>query len=306
MLSFRKEFFKKNITFINASVPGPQLGTIYNISYFVNELPNDGKKRVLIIALDPTFFTIDHGKKGMEKDELQEGSLLRKLIRIPGINLRLIYRDNLGYFFSLNELKEKIKGKKDISFSALAYQNGYRVDGSFRDMVSLRNPPNQNGITAIQIHKKIEEFEKSSSHEYFENDTTKIVKNNLQHLSDLLDLCKQKNITVIGLIPPSPTLVAQVFYSTSTTFGEKNRQLRKDEMELFTRHGFKAYDLSDINLYGASNFEFFDALHGTDLLFARVGLYLAVNKKDPTLAPLLDTKALREMIKKSKGGFLSF
>jgi hypothetical protein len=77
-------------------------------------------------------------------------------------------------------------------------------------------------------------------------------------------------------------------------------------MELFTRHGFKAYDLSDINLYGASNFEFFDALHGTDLLFARVGLYLAVNKKDPTLAPLLDTKALREMIKKSKGGFLSF
>ena len=117
----------------------------------------------------------------------------------------------------------------------------------------------------------------------------------------ILKFCK-KNITVVAFIPPDPVEVAQEVHKNVSPYAQSQNKLVKNIAEIFSENKSTFLDLSDISLYGGKDEEFIDLIHGGDLVYAKMLLYLT--ERDGTLRKYVDVSALERMVRTTQGDFI--
>ena len=93
-------------------------------------------------------------------------------------------------------------------------------------------------------------------------------------------------------------------YASTTVYGKETLLIDSDIQVIFIAYGFHLYNLSDIAVYQGREDEFRDTVHMTDVMAAKMTLYLGLH--DPTIGSVVDVTKLRDSIKHQKNGFLNF
>ena len=292
----RKEFFVSPERFLNVAVPRPfsDLDTMHN---FIDALPEDGKKRTLFLLLDKRYFTEEYkGKFSTEEDTFI--TQFRKLIGKP---LRLVYLDYFSHRYSLHDLvNASIHTNNRIGLWALVSGTGYRLDGTHQEEYATKRADRKN-----LLHREIESRLDQIKHydlTLLQKEEALIPKN-IKALNDFLLLCKERNITVIGFIPPDPREVSALLNKGNTPYSQSQIKLTKNIASVFLDNNQKFFNLSSIEGFGGSDDEFIDLIHGGDLLYARAFLFMAT--QDVSLRQHINVKALQEMIKSTHDDFLT-
>ena len=293
----RKEFFRDSEKFVNAAVTRNSLGNLINMENFIRKLPDDGKQRLVTILLDRRFFT-ERYESGSDRNS---GSFVLKFLHLSGKPLRLLYLDYFKNAFSFRTLIKESKTSSNIGLWALVKDSGYRQDGSYREGHQM-NIPNRKEVLKSDVETRVRDI-RNYDQLVWKKEEAAIV-DNLKELGAILALCKEKGIIVVGYIPPDPEGVSEAFAKNDSSYAQAQNALKKDIASVFSEHGSIFFDLSDISLFGGKNDEFIDMIHGGDLLYARVYLYMAHHNK--TLARYINAEGLERMIREAKSDFLDF
>jgi hypothetical protein len=294
VMQIRQEFFVNPAGFANAAVPRGQLGNFQNTHYLVDPLPNGGNGTILFVGLDQVEFY----ERYPQENNYQEGSTLERLLRLPGINIRRIYLDYLAHKFSVSGLLKKSQASSNVGFAAVYSDNGYRADGSY---LGSYDTANRLDVVAGTINDRMAEIARLES---ALSDYTDNIRNNFSDLDDFLQVCRKRNITVVGFIPPDLTAINKEMSQNDTPYKKMYNKITEDLAGEFKKNGFIFFDLSDIKQFGGKDSEFIADGHGTDLLDAKAFVYMA--DQNDLLKKVINKDLLIQAITRAKGDFLPF
>ncbi len=294
----RKEFFVQPDHYLNAAVPRP-FSDLSDMNIFINTLPNDGKNRVLFLLLDKRYFTEEY--KG--KFSTEEDSFVKQFKKLAGKPLRLVYLDYFSHKYTLNDLvTTSLHTDNRIGLWALIADTGYRLDGTHKEGFFILKKQNRKNILDNDIEARVSQIKNYDLNLLYNEEI--IIPKSIESLSNVLHLCKERNITVVGFIPPDPIAVAYEINKNESPYAQSQIKLTNEIAKVFLDNHSTFFNLSDIHLYNGHDEEFTDLIHGGDLLYAKLFLYMAL--QDSSLKKIISVKALQEMIKNTKGDFLSF
>ena len=195
-----------------------------------------------------------------------------------------------------------IENNNAIGINAIAFDEGFRSDGSYKYNRESKDPNLlKDNTAAIQV--VTQDTLNANPSALLASDDQNIA-TNLQTLQQLLALAKSRSITVVGFIPGYPVEINQATFDPRSPYAQRETDLTKQITAEFKQAGFGFYDLSDITKYGGTDSEFVDTVHGDDLMYAKLSLYLS--EHDPVLKNYLDKNALQKMIASTTGNFLPF
>ena len=286
---FRKEFFVEPATFATASNGAI---TLDEMKTFIEKLPADNKTKLIILGFRSQTF-LDINEANVKEKFSLSGVLLKA---------RLIYWDYLAGKFSLKDLWDQSQNTKNIGVNAFINNEGFREDGSYQYSKILTDPNRQNILKAT-IDSFVEGYQKnreSAGYRYAFSEAT------ITSLNELLALCQQKNIYVIGFLTPYPPDKYQEIIRLDDVYKERALQLPKTVKKVFSDYGFDFYNFSDISILGLdkNNTEFVDSVHGTDKLYLRMTIYMAERNKQ--LLKYVDISKDRKLLENTKNDFLEF
>ena len=300
-MEIRKEFFNASTTFINAGLAGRSLEAV---EYFLNTMPNtliNGKNRILLFVVDREMFTRDPSAQDARTDDY--ASILGLHLYLPLNVARGMYLDYFArHKYNFTDLLHNIQNNNAIGINAIAFNEGFRSDGSFKYNRESKDPALLANNTAA-IHLVTQDLLDANPSSLLVSDDQKIAIN-LKTLQQLLALARSRDITVIGFIPPYPTEINQATFNPISPYAKRETNLTNKIIAEFEQASSSFYDLSDISKYGGTDSEFVDTVHGDDLMYAKVSLYLAEHNQ--LLANYFDKKALQKMIASTTGNFLPF
>lgn len=292
VMQIRKEFFKDPKTFVNAGGAGKTLG---DVEQFIQELPADNNVKVLILGLDQDMFY----KTSVSPDKRAESLLPLRYSDILATMSRRIYLDYATHKYSISVLLDKSRTTNNIGLSALMYEDGFRSDGSYRYNQASNNIDRVKTI-ALQIEQKANDIKKDRREpDDFQKQQLEL---NLTLLFDILDRCKQKGIVVVGFMPPYPQLEYQAMVDAGGLNNEMITVIPKKVTDIFAAHNNFFSDLSSPTIFGGNETEFVDVIHGTDIMYVKLILYLSERTKD--LSVYTDTQFLKETVRDVHQDFL--
>ncbi len=294
VFQIRKEFFIDPDSFANAGGAGRSLD---DITYFVQQLPSDTKVKVIILGLDnETLFE----KFESKHFRVEEPFAVRSFDMIA-LTSRRMYLDYLAHKFNLSQLRHASASTTNVGLVALINGDGFRPDGSYKYTQSESNQRLQEDVQA-DIQKTVKELQVKSLQS--EDPRYKELATNMQKLSVVLDMCKKRGITVIGFTPPYPKAI----YNSMIDKGGFEKDLLVTVplqlQTLFSEHGDQFFDLSLVDTFKGNEHEFVDAVHGSDVMYLRMMIYMASNSS--TLKGLVDVEHLKKMLANTQGAFLPF
>jgi hypothetical protein len=273
------------------------MGNFMNINQFVNVLPDNGSGTLVFIGLDHSLFT----KSDFVEDNSYEKSTLKRIFSLPGINIRRMYLDYLSGKFSVLDIWKKSRETHNIGFASIKVNDdGWRSDGSYSIGTSMRNP-NKIQVTATAVQGRVDEI-KRLDFSYINN--AKVVNKNFADLQSFLEMCKKRNIEVVGFLVPDPKPIHEEMIKNNSLFKKEDRMMDQELLNEFTEQGFIIFDMSDISKFGGNESEFIDSVHGTDLLFAKLFVYMSNNNSH--LSKIINKDFLDKAIKNTKTDFLAF
>lgn len=295
-LQTKKEFFNSNAgKYINAGLAGK---TMSDIKYFIKDVVTHTKPRTLLLVIDREMLLMNPEDSNAHFDDYS--SLFGFHFHLPLANARGIYIDYfLRHKYSFTDLFHSFSNNDTLGMTAFADKNGFRSDGSYRNYIESKD-----GGLATRV---IDEANLLANNMLLEKDTfsstdDRNIEANMKAIQEILLLCKEKNITVIGFIPPYMTPINKAMLDPHSLKSEKYIFIANNLKSIFKINDSSFYDLSDISLYDGRDSEFLDTIHGTDLIYAKLGLYLAQQNK--ILGKYFNIQALKDMIKNSQGNFL--
>ena len=226
-------------------------GVVQKISYFrhfLEKIPLDQSPKVLVIGLDQKFF--DPNYDSLAPDNID--SLLTKPLGPTDVlmNWSLVYRDYAQRKFSLSDLLHADDSR--IGMSAIVHGAGFRNDGSYDPGPAIYTPPGLDP-TLSYIDRGIVGFEYSDN----------VSVGALKELDALLNECHERNIHVVGFIPPFSPVVYQKLMSMDDKYGYMNK-LSANINPLFDKYGFDFYNLADPGPLGITDKDMIDSLHVTE------------------------------------------
>lgn len=290
VMQFRKEFFTKDSVFINAGGAGKSLEDMEN---FVRNLPNQSSVRVIILGLDREILIGPY----LSQDKKEEDLLPIRFSKIAVLMSRRIYLDYANKKFFLKDIFSTSKSTNHIGLVALLHGDGFRADGSYKYGSATKNLGRVSYVES-QIKSYIE-----TSANFSNKDTASVLKNleqNLRAVERIILLAKEKNITIVGIMPPYPTPVHQIIKEQDKTLVTLSLELS----EIFKKKGFSFFDFSSIEVFGGKETEFVDAIHGTDVMYLKMVIYMAEHSN--SLDAYINVPSLVNILKKIKGDFLEF
>ncbi len=291
----RKEFFSSSSIFINTGIPG--FGNINGMKYFVENIPLT-KHRLLLFDIDRELFTADPTSDNPHDDSYF--SLFGFEFRLPLQPIKGIYLDYfLRHKYALATLFQNADNTTNkIGLRAIIYGQGFRSDGS-TNTHTHESSPAAVLRQADEQAKKI--FETKDNFSSLENES---IEANLKTLREIISICKSKNIDVVGFISPYITSFNTAAMNGDSLNGRRNITITNSIETIFKENNLDFFDLSDISKYRGFDTEFNDIIHATDLLYAKLSLYLA--KNDKRISAYFNMNALRDMIKNAQGNILAF
>jgi hypothetical protein len=292
-VEFRQEFFLESNKFYNAGNGG--MSTVESLNEIIKQSPLDNEIKFIIVSLDPGDFMSNHSLQKMPASDLNNG--FSRFIYFLKNGWKQVYVDYLTHKFSFKELREKAK-VGHIGLNAIINNDGYRLDGSYQYAKAAADTEHRSNLI-IAINKQVESIRRRSDYSGYENEPSN---SKLDSLNNILKLCREKHIYVLGFLAPRPTGVYREFISSDYPHKDVVKDLPIKLDKVFSANGFAFYDLSDSKLLGTSDNEFLDWVHGTDKLYLRITIYLA--EKNEQLRKYVDLNKLKEMLKNTKGDFL--
>ncbi len=199
--------------------------------------------------------------------------------------------------YTLSDLYERARTTHHMGLPALVHGDGMRFDGSYQ-YHHILSDPNHNKEIARQITELVEKINTGRTIHFGQATSPQT----LQKLADLLVLCKAHNIYVVGFLPPFPHEMYEAMMSKDDAYSDTIKTLPKKLEQLFVAQGYGFYNFTDSALVGGKDYEYTDAGHGSDKLYARMSLYLA--QHDPVLRLRIHSDVLKKMIAASTGAAL--
>ena len=294
VLQIRKEFFINQESYVDAGKAG---GSLDDIKYFVEQLPEDTHVKVIILGLDNETLYETFESKNFRIEQ----PFFMRAANMIALMSRRIYLDYFAHKYSLFQLMKAYKSSSNIGLIALVSGDGFRPDGSYKYSQSQSNQYLQEEVKA-DIEKKAEDLRRSS----LQSGDTRYqeVEINLEKLSSVLELCKKRGITVVGFTPPYP----EVMYNAMIDKGGFDKDILvtvpKRVSDIFSKYGNPFFNLSLVNTFGGNENEFVDPVHGTDGMYLHMMIYMA--EHSDILRNYVSLKDLRSLLPKEHRGFLNF
>lgn len=292
-MQIRQEFFADQKAFTNAGGVGY---TVTDIARIVDALPADASSTMIIIGIDREIFL----KKPGTQSDFAESSLPVRVAE--GLSsIRRIYLDLLHKKVSFTTLTKNAASSTSVGIAALMTGNGFRQDGSYSYAQSKTMPHLQDDV-ATAVAQTVDAIH---SDHYIDPLMKSMTDANLAVFDALLQNAHKKGITVIAFLPPYPTPIYTAMHeNTNSSYGYLVNTLPQQLQDIFAKNDATFFDFPTADTFGGTESEYVDAVHGTDLMAARMMLYMAAH--NDALASSLHTTFLRTSIAHAKGNFLPF
>ena len=292
VMQFRKEFFTASTTFVNAGGAGRSLE---DIESFIENLPKDTSINVIILGLDKEVFVAPYESRESKVENITFVRFWKVVISMS----RRIYLDYLNNKFSFEKLVSLSESTSHVGVSALLHGDGFRADGSYRYGSVMSNISRVKDV-GLQIDGSAMSTKNKQTHNFEIDLELKNVEKNAEALKRILVLAEKKDITVVGFMPPYPEPIYQVLIQGSSTLNSVSSKIA----EVFKENKSTFFDFSSIGIFGARSSEFFDSVHGTDLMYVRMLVYMTSHTK--VFSPYVNPVMLKDILKKTSGDFLDF
>ncbi len=176
----------------------------------------------------------------------------------------------------------------EIGFNGRIKQSGFRKDGSYYYGDVYRNPEKADDYEFKDTLDRIKNGNKRF--EYGEELYVKTIND----LDDLLKYCSEKEIAVVGFLPP----VAPTVYDTMLESGKYDYILKipgKCE-EIFNKYSFIFEDCLDMSEYGITDDYYIDGFHGSEVVYASITKLLLGLDKEEVLKDYIDAGKIDQML----------
>lgn len=288
-MEFRKEFFARPKSFVGASFSA---ANAEQFEGFIHDLPPS--VRVIVLGLDHRIFRADY------VPVVPNGAMtIKKMISDFFVfHWRWIYYDYVRGRFTLSSLLKRNFNSGNIGLSALLDGNGYRGDGSYSYQKKLTHPDRKKLLDA-EIQYYLDALKNDRDSYEYDSDISKA---SIEAIGRALSAAKEKDITVIGFLPPYSHLLYTEMFSREDEYQDSALKLPKALMAVFNQYSYRLYDFSDDRVLGGSKHEYIDPDHPTDKLDLRLLIYIA--KRDTALDPYVDIQKAEALLESTRADFL--
>lgn len=282
-LPFRDVFFKDPSTFTNAGLPGASLDEV--AESLTAMLTQQNRIKVIILSLDPEDFdpTFTHQPESSHN-----------LSAWYRAGWKEAYRGWLQGEYTLGGLYAASRTSDDMGLPALVHGDGMRFDGSYRYNHILSDPQHDTRIKQQNIDL-VEKIHTERTLHFGHSTSPEALKT----LADLLAVCKAHGVYVVGFLPPFPRPLYTAMMDTDDAYRHTIQTLPKELGQEFLLQGYGFYNFTDSSIIGGGDYEYTDAGHGSEILYARLSVYLAVH--DEVLREVLDASSLEQRLTQNPG-----
>lgn len=276
IMQIRQEFFRR--PFYNAS---KGISDITHFRDFIHLIPEDARPRVLLIALDPNL--VNPGWVWSSSIPMHHRPPVWKQGLITfGKKWPQVYLDFLKGKFTLRDLGEKKGDIRTLGLTARVTNRGFINDGSFlyrdealKKEAGLKTPPKEKFAEGLEAIRKGEDVFVPASN---------VSPERLQELEKFLKEAKEKNIHVVGYVPPYPPLVYRALQERKQDYAYLS-EIGETAGAIFRKYGFSFFDFQDPGLLEASDDDFVDPEH--DRGEVTLKLLAKMAKKDSLLESVI-------------------
>jgi hypothetical protein len=299
VFQFKDFFFASSTHFTNAGGAVALLGIqgqggIRDYTDFLKSLPPDNHISVIIMGVDPFMF--QPGQTfGLEGEP---DSVLQRVGQFLVGDWRRVYYSYYDGKFTLTRLFEKKKEGTTIGVLAMMDDTGFLNDGSFFEGTKVE-PENHREILAnILADRNAALIADRGGSEY--SDT--ISADSMQNLRDFLAYCKEKNIYVIGYMPPHPHLFIETLMSKQDGISATVTRLPKKVKTVFDTENYPFFDYTDGATVGIPDTEYLDDLHTSDK--GQLRILIDMTEKVNILKKYVSLPALKMLLAKTKDDYI--
>jgi hypothetical protein len=299
VMEIRSEFFKEPEGAVNLG--GIMYSSPDDLPAVIRDLPKTSKVRLIIVGIDQWFL---NSARGAWNGDRSSASLAERFRNFLGNGWRDVYRDYFAKVFTLGQLIGRNRQTKDIGMFALVSRLGFRGDGSVYYGKQIGDP---NRLEALkqEVGKTVSFTEKAiglldwTNLEYGGD----VGGEHLKNIQDFLGLAKERQIYVIGFLPPYHSdFLAEM--RRAEVEGKNPMMAIYPEIyqKQFSDFGFPLFDFTDVKSFGGNDREFIDPVHSNDKALLRIIINMA--KRDRILGRYVDLPALKSLLKSATDDFV--
>jgi hypothetical protein len=293
IMEFRAGFFREPEAFYNA---GGGIVFLWELEELLKEIPPEHSPKVLLLGLDQCQFNrVWHQPYFESRRSPYHDYQDPNPLRVIQDNWLEVYKGYRAGKFSLACLASR-RSVAAVGLRALAEGGGFRNDGSHCLGTIKDEGAAHPACWDYHFAKTLERVDNNG--ERFQYGET-VAPERVAILDSFLEECHRRKIHVVAFLPPlAPTVWKRMTARGPKCYGYIARIL-PEVGPLFTRRGYTLVDHSDAAAaLGASDAEFLDGYHPSEKVNLRMQLALA--EADPVYRRLVDTDALRRLLRHSK------
>lgn len=273
MMLLRKEFFK--IPFVNM---GGTMGSFTQGLVIADKMAgSDRNLKTVLIGIDFWWFNekLEHTFQTTEPQQLTFKKLLTPFT--------WIYEGKVtaGDYFRMASPFYDSSNEKKIGILANKTGSGFGSDGSY----FYSNAFIGEKYSSKQISMFVDMAKKGTSRFLFSD---KMDSPRFESFMKLLKFFKSKNINVVVFLTPVAPSVAKEMKASG------NFKYVDDMKEAFEKNKIKYHDFLDVSSMGATDSEFYDGIHGSELTYCRILDSLCKNEK--CLRDAIDISQVRKYL----------
>jgi hypothetical protein len=284
-LTFKSNFFKNPDTFYNAGYNFNAFIRTTDLLSFINTVPIDSNLRYILFDVN--------GFLNSQNTEISNNN--NDIFNAAHLFLTTGWHDIYNQFLRGKIFFDKFKiSPSNIGFTAIMRDFGYTKDGNL-DRGNEQNRRDMQKTAPMQIADEISTINNPNLINSLSFVGATISKENLDNINKFLEICKSRNIYVVGYFSTHPKEIHNVMLSLKNDYGETYRNSPKILSSIFEKYNYHFYDARDIDITGSYDSEFYDGYHPTEKATIRLLIYLA--NKEPSLKSYVDISKLKKQIK---------
>jgi hypothetical protein len=279
----RSEFFNEGVSFYNAGGTASDIRSFRKLLEVTNVTP-----KVIIMTVEPLHFdpVLVIKNEGMDK-KYQSTPRVASLGSIISRSWVQIYRDYMQNKFTIDSILKKEENFQTIGLNARINGSGIRNDGSYHygkqyEAKNIRAEKIQKAVSFIETKQGV------TATEFFSAPARK-------ELDDFLRYCKERNIHVIGFIPPTPKVIEET-YKKYPRYQYMFHTYEKT-LPVFQKYNFTLYDFFSLSTLGSNDEETIDEYHTSEKAMLRT---LIAMSSDKSLSRVLNKTKLQKILDSAK------
>ncbi len=255
LLTLRSDFFNEGITFYNAGGTAGDIASFRKFLEMTHATPS-----YIIMVVEPLHFDPVLVVSTTTLDKKYEAiSYVAKIGSIISRSWIGVYRDYIQKKFTIEGILTTHDDIETIGLNARINGSGLRNDGSYHygkqyeDKVA-REQKIQKAIIFIETKTGVE------GKEFFSTPA-------LNELDAFLSYCKERNIVVVGMIPPTPKVIEDTYKKYPQY--EYMFHTYEKTLPVFQKYNFALYNFFSMSSLSATDEETIDEYHTSERVMLR-------------------------------------